>query len=129
VLKLGWCKVGGGEGAKAMADLLMYNKTLRQVGEQGGLGERGEGTSSGTEWMRRWVGKWVCGWVCGWAGGCSFLSKSQHVAHHTLFPHDRQVGRICVAANAQVSGHRRRQKESANIMVQQLSYLLGTRET
>lgn len=31
VLKLGWCKVGGGEGAKAMADLLMYNKTLRQV--------------------------------------------------------------------------------------------------
>jgi len=31
VLKLGWCKVGGGEGSKAMADLLMYNKSLRQV--------------------------------------------------------------------------------------------------
>jgi hypothetical protein len=34
VLKLGWCKVGGGEGSKAMADLLMYNKTLRQVSKQ-----------------------------------------------------------------------------------------------
>jgi hypothetical protein len=31
VLKLGWCKVGGNEGSRAMADLLMYNKTLRQV--------------------------------------------------------------------------------------------------
>lgn len=31
VLKLGWCKVGGGEGARAIADLLMYNKTLRQA--------------------------------------------------------------------------------------------------
>lgn len=44
VLKLGWCKVGGGEGAKAMADLLMYNKTLRQVSwpvQQGAASERG----------------------------------------------------------------------------------------
>jgi hypothetical protein len=30
-LKLGWCKVGGGEGAKALADLLMYNKSLMHV--------------------------------------------------------------------------------------------------
>lgn len=30
-LKLGWCKVGGGEGARALADLLMFNKSLIQV--------------------------------------------------------------------------------------------------
>lgn len=57
-LKLGWCKVGGGEGARALADLLMFNKSLIQVGEAGqcglhvtyeagllerGVGEGGEG--------------------------------------------------------------------------------------
>jgi hypothetical protein len=31
VLKLGWCKVGGGEGARALADLLMFNSSLLQV--------------------------------------------------------------------------------------------------
>jgi hypothetical protein len=31
VLKLGWCKVGGGEGARALADLLMFNNSLVQV--------------------------------------------------------------------------------------------------
>lgn len=66
VLKLGWCKVGGGEGAKAMADLLMYNKTLRQVGGRffgggGGGGVKGRGCVSGT-------------------GGCF----SHHHHHHSL---------------------------------------------
>jgi hypothetical protein len=31
VLKLGWCKVGGGEGARALADLVMFNNSLVQV--------------------------------------------------------------------------------------------------
>jgi hypothetical protein len=43
-LKLGWCKVGGGAGARALADLVMFN-TVR-----GGVG----------------------GWVC-WLGGCWVL--------------------------------------------------------
>ena len=34
-LKLGWCKVGGGDGAKALADLLMYNTSLRLVDLRG----------------------------------------------------------------------------------------------
>ena len=34
-LKLGWCKLGDGEGAKAMADLLMFNTTLSQLDLRG----------------------------------------------------------------------------------------------
>lgn len=30
-LKLGWCKLGGGEGARALADLLMFNSSLVTV--------------------------------------------------------------------------------------------------
>lgn len=54
VLKLGWCKVGGGEGAKAMADLLMYNKTLRQVS--------GKQSSLEPHWL-------------GWCGAAAWTSK------------------------------------------------------
>ena len=31
-LKMGWCKVGGGDGAEALAQLLMFNTSLVQVG-------------------------------------------------------------------------------------------------
>ncbi|KAF6252092.1 hypothetical protein COO60DRAFT_1555123 [Scenedesmus sp. NREL 46B-D3] len=37
VLKLGWCKVGGGEGARALADLLMFNNSLVQGPAQCGV--------------------------------------------------------------------------------------------
>jgi hypothetical protein len=30
-LKMGWCKLGGGEGAQAVADLLMFNTSLATV--------------------------------------------------------------------------------------------------
>ena len=35
-LKLGWCKVGGGAGARALADLVMFNQVwVRVVGWNG----------------------------------------------------------------------------------------------
>jgi Ran GTPase-activating protein (RanGAP) involved in mRNA processing and transport len=34
-LKLGWCKVGGGPGARALADLIMYNTTISQLDLRG----------------------------------------------------------------------------------------------
>jgi Ran GTPase-activating protein (RanGAP) involved in mRNA processing and transport len=41
-LKLGWCKVGAGEGAAALADLLLFNSTLTAVDLRGnGLGNAG----------------------------------------------------------------------------------------
>jgi hypothetical protein len=30
-LKLGWCKIGGGDGAAAIADLIMFNTSLVTV--------------------------------------------------------------------------------------------------
>jgi Ran GTPase-activating protein (RanGAP) involved in mRNA processing and transport len=41
-LKLGWCHVGSGDGAKAVADLLMFNSTLVTLDLRGnGLGNAG----------------------------------------------------------------------------------------
>ncbi len=34
-LKIGWCKIGDGDGAKALADLLMFNQTLSTVDLRG----------------------------------------------------------------------------------------------
>jgi hypothetical protein len=40
---MGWCKVGGGEGAKALADLVMFNTTLRTLDLRGNsLGDDGK---------------------------------------------------------------------------------------
>ncbi len=42
-LKMGWCKIGGGEGAKAVADLVMFNTTLRTLDLRGnGFGNDGQ---------------------------------------------------------------------------------------
>lgn len=42
-LKLGWCKIGGGEGAKAVADLVMFNTSLKVLDLRGnGFGNDGE---------------------------------------------------------------------------------------
>lgn len=42
-LKLGWCKIGGGDGAKAVADLIMFNTTLRTLDVRGnGFGNDGK---------------------------------------------------------------------------------------
>ena len=42
-LKMGWCKIGGGDGARAMADLVMFNTTLRSLDLRGnGFGNDGE---------------------------------------------------------------------------------------
>lgn len=39
---LGWCKVGSGEGVKAVADMLMYNQSIRRLDLRGnGLGNDG----------------------------------------------------------------------------------------
>ena len=41
-LGLGWCKVGNGPGVKAVADMLMYNQTIRRLDLRGnGLGNDG----------------------------------------------------------------------------------------
>ena len=41
-LKMGWCKLGADEGAKAVADLLMFNTTLASLDLRGnGLGDAG----------------------------------------------------------------------------------------
>lgn len=41
-LKVGWCKIGGAEGAKAVADLLMFNTSLQRLDLRGnGLGNDG----------------------------------------------------------------------------------------
>lgn len=41
-LGLGWCKVGAEEGARSLADLLMFNTSLRQVDLRGNeLGDAG----------------------------------------------------------------------------------------
>jgi hypothetical protein len=41
-LKMGWCKLGADEGAKAVADLLMFNTTLAALDLRGnGLGDAG----------------------------------------------------------------------------------------
>ena len=71
VLKMGWCKIGGGAGARAVADLVMFNTTLRTLDVRGnGFGNdgaRGGGRAGG----RRGRGWWVEGGVC-WGGwGCS----------------------------------------------------------
>lgn len=43
VLGMGWCKVGNGDGVKAVADMLMYNQTIRRLDLRGnGLGNDGE---------------------------------------------------------------------------------------
>lgn len=36
-LKIGWCKIGEAEGAKALADLLMFNQTLSTVDLRGNI--------------------------------------------------------------------------------------------
>lgn len=36
-LKIGWCKIGDGDGAKALADLLMFNQTLSTVDLRGNI--------------------------------------------------------------------------------------------
>jgi hypothetical protein len=36
-LKVGWCKIGEGDGAKALADLLMFNQTLSTVDLRGNI--------------------------------------------------------------------------------------------
>lgn len=36
-LKVGWCKIGDGDGAKALADLLMFNQTLSTVDLRGNI--------------------------------------------------------------------------------------------
>ncbi|KAL4856961.1 DIS3-like exonuclease 2 [Chlorella vulgaris] len=42
VLGMGWCKVGNGDGVKAVADMLMYNQTIRRLDLRGnGLGNDG----------------------------------------------------------------------------------------
>lgn len=41
-LKVGWCKIGGADGAKAVADLLMFNTSLQLLDLRGnGLGNDG----------------------------------------------------------------------------------------
>ena len=41
-LKMGWCNVGADDGAKAVADLLMFNSTLATLDLRGnGLGDEG----------------------------------------------------------------------------------------
>ena len=41
-LGLGWCKVGAEEGARSLADLLMFNTALRQIDLRGNeLGDAG----------------------------------------------------------------------------------------
>lgn len=57
---LGWCKVGGGDGAKAVADMLMYNTSIRRLDLRGnGFGNNGaracsEGVGLTTRvWARR----------------------------------------------------------------------------
>ena len=46
VLGMGWCKVGSGDGVKAVADMLMYNNTIRRLDLRGnGLGNDGEGVA------------------------------------------------------------------------------------
>lgn len=43
-MKLGWCKIGGKEGAQAIADLLMFNQSLVTLDLRGnGLGNSGAG--------------------------------------------------------------------------------------
>lgn len=34
-LKMGWCKIGGGDGARAMSDLVMFNTTLKTLDLRG----------------------------------------------------------------------------------------------
>ena len=36
-LKVGWCKIGEADGAKALADLLMFNQTLSTVDLRGNI--------------------------------------------------------------------------------------------
>lgn len=49
-LKLGWCKLGPGEGAQAVANLLQFNTTIRTLDLRGNnLGNDGE--------RRWWVGE------------------------------------------------------------------------
>lgn len=39
---MGWCKVGAGDGAKAVADMLMYNGSMRRLDLRGnGFGNDG----------------------------------------------------------------------------------------
>ena len=41
-LKMGWCNVGPDDGAKAVADLLMFNSTVKTLDLRGnGLGDAG----------------------------------------------------------------------------------------
>jgi Ran GTPase-activating protein (RanGAP) involved in mRNA processing and transport len=54
---MGWCKVGSGEGVQAVADMLMYNQTLRRLDLRGnGLGNDGEeaGAALGCTLRRTW---------------------------------------------------------------------------
>ena len=78
-LKLGWCKIGGGDGAAAIADLIMFNTSLVTVGGRvtggGGAGAgrgRARGGKVGGSWVSRQaggrgpvgkVGEWVAGWA------------------------------------------------------------------
>ena len=44
VLKAGWCKIGEKDGAKAIADLILFNTTLTTLDLRGnGLSNPGEG--------------------------------------------------------------------------------------
>ena len=43
VLKMGWCKIGEKDGAKAIADLILFNTSLTTLDLRGnGLGNAGE---------------------------------------------------------------------------------------
>ena len=43
VLKMGWCKIGENNGAKAIADLILFNTSLTTLDLRGnGLGNAGE---------------------------------------------------------------------------------------
>ena len=47
-LKLGWCKIGGNDGAKSIADLLMFNQSLVTLDLRGnGLGNSGAAAIAG----------------------------------------------------------------------------------
>lgn len=47
VLKMGWCKIGEKDGAKAIADLILFNTSLTTLDLRGnGLGNAGEQQTS-----------------------------------------------------------------------------------
>ncbi len=61
-LKLGWCKVAGGDGARALSDLLLLNSTLVHLDLRGnGLGNDGAILlSRGLKVGAAMGGGWLC---------------------------------------------------------------------